>query len=238
MLIVNTRPGADPRVFEIYPGSPDCTTHPNGKGVLAIRRTNTGGAGYCAGPGRMSFDCSVAFEHYFPTNEPIAHLIMMLRGNDPAVDTGYYKGHGAYFGKVHETRPRGALESWSPSYSDGAPGGHFIPPLSRSPVLEPEAPGQRIPLYRITVQSLLSASGFKYFRYMIGEPNKVPLYDTGDVEDDNADVDMTSQCLMVGAHFEPLPRVDQSANRIRLIGSQVSWSADSTPLPDCRIATP
>lgn len=221
-------------LLEIYPDAPGCTTLPAdewGQGVHALRLPST-----CAGslgPGRMTFTTRVAVDYAFGkdrpeqgTNEDPMHIIAQMRATPLGWDTGYYRGHGGILGPVFGGTPRARLETWGPHYNPKGAGGNFIPPHSESGWVR----GATLYDWRIT--SLCTEESFKYFGYSIGEPNQVPLLQTGDVADDNEAVDMTSSAFFLGVHFKVKP--GQPAGIVRLTNGWITHTPDCTPMPDLR----
>lgn len=216
--------------LEIYPGAPGCWTHPNGLGVH-VRIPTTGAprrADGTIGPGRMTLDMTLAVDHAFTRNEDIFHVITQLRADVGGWDSGYYRGHGAIAGPVFDGFPCAKIESWGPHYNPNGPGGNVILPMSQSPKLRGET------LYRLRVTSMQSAAGYKHIGYAIWQPNQPALFDSGDCEDDNQDVDMESDALLIAVHFQPKDEWKADPGIVRISNVHVNHTADCTPMPDLR----
>lgn len=217
--------------LSIYPGAPGVFTAPNGAGVHAVKLSTTGAPRNPDGtrpPGRTTLDMTLAFDNVWENYLNEAHFITMLRATPEGWDTGAYRGHGAILGGIMDGAPRAGIESWGPA-AYGGPGGHLILPLSQSGIVRGET------LYRMRVTSLLDASGYKHIGYALWQPNQPPMIDTGDCEDDNADVDMNSDALFIGAHMPRIP--GHTAGMIRLMNVNINHTSDCTPMPDLRNLT-
>lgn len=212
---------AGPHELQFVPGTP------------IFRWETTGAEGKNLQPGRMTLSFRMASDWFFSRNGDGAHQVNMLRASlgptfPDREDSGKYRGHGAIFGHIlnrdGDTFPAatGMLESWGPHY--GIPGGNYIPADSRS------LPLAEITLYDVEISSLWSASNHKFSSLSITPPGRRPVFQTGDVLDDNPDVDMTSESLAMCGIFRPLG----DGGMFRMINPSVVWTADATPRLDLR----
>jgi hypothetical protein len=218
--------------LELFPGAPGVVTDPNGQGVHALKLTTTG-----AGKrpyGRSTLDLTFVSDWCFRDNVQPMHFIVQMHATPAGWDTGYYRGHGVAVGLLFGQEPAGMIESWGPHYNPNGPGGNMIFPLSRSKAL------RDVTLFRLRVTTLLSKAGNKYVGYAIWQPNHPPLIDTGDCEDDNHAVDMDSDALYIGAHFERrvdghIPAVpSRPCGVFRITNGHITHTDDCTPMPDLR----
>ena len=205
-----------------------------GVGSTVMSFHSTGAAGAQHNPSsRMTVDFDIVFEGFFAAN-PNGHVGLMLRANMARIPAGPYQGHGAVFGTILPTSDneapdpaitRGLIETWGAS--DVQPGARFLFPRSASPLLHDHV------LYRVSVQSTMLSNGRRYLRYslhnaIIHKGAYDPLFDSGDVYDNNVHFDMSSESLVVfDASSEHL-----SAYNLRVTDLTVTWTPAYTSMPD------
>lgn len=160
---------------------------------------DTAPAGWNVGAGRMSFSADVQFNNYF-ANNPNGHMAIVLR-QDPALVATAVRGQGVAIGNLvgapegTQTNPGIQAEAWS---NGNAQQNRLIPSTSAPTKLADGVP------YKILVESSVGHDGRKYVRYALYKVVATGVdvvYDSGDVLDTLAGVDMTQSAVMVGHVF-------------------------------------
>lgn len=192
----------------------------------------TGAQGWHAGPGTQSIDFLVAFDNYFAAN-PGAHFVVMGRARTDAhtFATANWRGQGVLFGNVTGAMeapphaPVALIETWG----KGALPAHarYLFPASMSPKLQDT-------LYRVSLQTTLSAAGLRYIRYTIHRMNWAVaafdlVMDTGDVQDNNWTPDLMQQQGLILAH---VAGSNLAPWQVRIMQLRVTWTPAYRNLPD------
>jgi hypothetical protein len=166
-----------------------------------ILTSDTSPAGWNVGAGRMSFSANVQFNSYF-ANNPGGHMAIVLR-QDPAtgIPGGAVRGQGVAVGNLltapegTQTNPGIQAEAWA----NGTSQNNRLIPSTAAPtkILDNT-------LYSILVESSVGHDGRKYvryalYRYVVTGVNII--FDSGDVLDTLAGVDMTKSALLIGHVF-------------------------------------
>lgn len=186
-------------------------------------------------PGRNTFAARLAFDSVDESNGDGAHFFLMMHADLETLDPKspkylHYTGHGAAIGPMWGQPNRAYIESWGPSQAPGGPkGANVLINGSASPVLVDSKW-----LYNLSMSSMLSGDGRKYARLMIGPEGQQP-WDTGDIEDNNPDVNMYLPHMILGYIFKKKPNASPSM-AMRMENARLAYMPhDLSPMPDQRV---
>jgi hypothetical protein len=182
-------------------------------------------------PHVMHVSCRMMLENFGAYNSDPAHFVLQARSDLNSLGgDNRYTGHGVAMGKLFTDKNgdcvRSHIETWF-GKEPNPPGSNILIDGTMSPELPDNVE------LRLDFLSTFAQSGFKYARQIIKPIGQKNFIDTGDVEDNNAQVNMQSQCLAFTTIFNKKTGAP-SAGSVRVWNLCVAWYPAGAPIPDMR----